>query len=194
MDIPQSYFGDYPLFKGKGYDTTDVRFANKYSDIYTVIMISDKIYKTDEYEHRITDTTPTGKKVKLLRRDDSGKPVKDKDGNLIYDIVDDTVLAKRQRSNKVDRVRSYIPKGDPEHRDHGAGYNFGGEEDRYTTHMFTRYVADNPDTGAHNKGDAFKPITRIKSLSYTEYNQYIQALKEKDEAFKKYDYIRQSKI
>lgn len=53
-NIPPENFGNYPRFKDKdGYNTTDSRWANKYSDVYTIINIADKIYKTDEYEHPI---------------------------------------------------------------------------------------------------------------------------------------------
>lgn len=204
LEIPERYFGDYPEFRGKDGDTTDVRFANKYSDIYTIIQIADKIYKTDEYEHEITDTTPTGKKVKVLKTGPDGKPLRDEEGNIIYDydIIDDTIQQKRERGKEVHKFRSEIPTEiqdaegnwvpNPEHQTHAADYNFGGSEDRYSHSPNTKYGISIPDTGAHLSKDIYRVLNNVKSFDATEYYQYCSAVEEKKKLFKKYNYLRQA--
>ena len=174
MEIPQSKFGDYPLFKGKGYDTTDCRFANKYSDIYTIIQISDKIYKTDEYEFEITNTTPTGKKIRVMRKDSDGNPVLDDNGNIIYDTVDDTIQNRRNRNKSQVRIQTVK-----------------GNDDGYQIHnpassLKTRYIPTQMDTGAHNPSNAYSWSYDVRSTL----NPYLNALNASKEAFKKYDYLR----
>lgn len=175
MDIPQSYFTDYPLFKGKYGETRDCRYGNKYSDIYTIIQISDKIYKTDEYEHEITDETPTGKKIKVLRKDSNGNPVLDDEGNLIYDLVDDTIVAKRARNKSFSYLRTLKGKDEPEYAIHKPSQN-----------LKTKIIPNELDTGAHD-------IRRIASGSWELQNQlsdYINAVTDSKKAFKEFDYIR----
>lgn len=199
--IPGRYFGDYPLFSSKDSLTTDCRYATKYSDVYTIIMIADKIYKTDEYEHEITPTTLSGRKIKVARLNDDGTPALDDNGNPIYDIVDDTIQAKRDRAKRVSKMRSFVPSTDSRHELHQTAYNFGAEYesseddlegtgDYYAANTnFMKYVPDTIDTGAHKSADKFNAVTKRKY--YSGYQSYINALDAKAKAFKKYDYIRQ---
>lgn len=54
-NIPSTKFGRYPYFKAGSRTTTNSYYAVKYSDLYTIIQIADKIYLTNEYEVRRTN-------------------------------------------------------------------------------------------------------------------------------------------
>ena len=198
LDIPDRYFADYPKFRGKDGLTNDVRFANKYSDIYTIIQIADKIYKTDEYQHEITDTTPTGKKIKKVT-------VNPETGEETSEIVDDTIKARRQRNKETKEFRTWVPNmiqdeqgnwiANPDHRDHAADYNFGGDNaDPYNFKNSktpnTKIAVSVPDSGAHAPREVFKAVEQVKYFDYSEYEEYCEKVEEKRELFKKYDYLR----
>ena len=51
-NVPVERFGDYPLFINNS--TTNTKDIKKYSDFYTLIQVSDKIYKTNEYENPVS--------------------------------------------------------------------------------------------------------------------------------------------
>ena len=180
MDIPDRYFTDYPKFKGKeGYATTDCRFANKYSDIYTIIQIADKIYKTDEYEHEINDDTPTGKKIKKLRVDSEGNPVKDEEGNLVYDIVDDTIVDRRARNSVFKTIRTLIGRDNPEYLIHNPADNL-----RKTS------IPSEVDTGAHDVSSSIRGLYSLPYDQKQKFIDYFEMVKLSKKLFRQYDYIR----
>lgn len=173
--VPDSKFGPYPKFANGSNYTSDI---SKYSDFYVLVQISDKIYKTDEYEHRITDTTPTGKKVKLLRKDSNGDPVRDEEGNLVYDIVDDTIYNRRNRNNQTNYLYTVKGKDDPSYAIHNLSNN-----------ITKKSIPNVTDTGSHDPKYAINRYS-FTSTSRDEFDRYANAVIAARKAFKEFDYIR----
>lgn len=187
MNIPAELLDDKGLeiLDKNGNPTTDSRYAIRYGDINTIIELADKIYKTDEYEHLITPETKTGKKIKVIKKDEEGNPILepllDKEGNPVmdkegkpvqqysYEIVDDTIFNRRSRGNKFHYLKTERGNDDSDYVPHQPYFNY-----------FTKYTTvDNPDTGKHGFGG-------LENLSVQARNEYNW----KQNSFKRYDYIR----
>ena len=131
--IPTDKFGSYPFFN-KGHEAYTSRL-HTYTDLWILIHVVDKIYKTDEFENIIDTSTPTGKKIKIAKTDDAG--------NVNYEVVDDTIQARRARNNKIKPVSYMLDKTSSLFIPHNPYKNI-----RYKNFI------DVLDTGAHNIQDA----------------------------------------
>lgn len=163
--IKAEKFGLYPLFDG----SRNTRNITRYGDFYTLIQLSDKIYKSDDYEHGITDDTPTGKKI-VKFNPETGQ----------NEIVDDTIRARRNRNNQSKVLRTQVPKDDDDFRAHRYS-------DMMNNPRFTHYAKDVMDTGAHNLDKRYFINSSTSYLS-----GYKDAVREKDLKFKEYDYARRA--
>lgn len=168
--IASSKFGQYPKFNGN----SDASTSNltRYSDFYTLIQICNKIYKTDEYEHRITDTTELpGRKIKVDVTDPET-------GEKRSEIRTDTIQNRRNRNTTINRIYRMTPNTDADYHAHELWRNANNTK-------YTDYVPSEIDTGSHNTTYRFRNTDNY-------FSAYKTALESKKNAFKKYDYCRRA--
>lgn len=176
--IPQDLFGQYP---DTFYHNTS--YINSYTELYILLQICEKIYLTDEYEHRIgspddrtTSNILPGRKIKVARLDpDTHQPVLDDAGNPIYDIVDDTIEMRRGRKGTgIQTHYSIKDKNDPSYIPHAPYHNLVPS---------SRVDLDLSDTGRHIP-DSLSSDTRLRNLD--------TAQRYKQEAYVEYDLARKA--
>lgn len=173
-NIPQEVLGDVQILNKNGEPTTD----SKYAKYETIVDLADKIYKTDEYEHRITDETPTkrviGRRGKISQ--ETGEVVTDDEGRVVTEPVYDTVGGRRERSS-IKTLHRYTPKDSPNYSPHSWKTNYLNNPIFYNT---------NPDTGSHrrnifgmSRGDFYRyeEISRRCDGLYKIWNNLVRKLK-----------------